>query len=91
MPYRVTRYQQTPNPDALKCELDRSTGRHKGPPRSFRSAEQAAGDPLGRAIMQIPGIAGVLIHEDWLTITRAPNTPWESLKPHLERTLGSAT
>ncbi len=91
MPYRVTRYQQTPNPDALKCELDRSTGRHKGPPRSFRSAEEALADPLAAPLMRIPGVVGVLIHEDWLTITRVPGTSWEALKPEVERVLGSAT
>ena len=42
MPYNVVEFQETPNPHAMKCVLDRAIAES---PRSYFSREQAAADP----------------------------------------------
>ena len=110
MQLKIAKFEQTPNPDALKCVLaprsdtpgpnggaEGDQPSHPAQPvaplarlRSYRSLDEASGDPLARAILTIPGIAGVLILDDFITITRAPGTPWPPLKRALEAALGTA-
>lgn len=87
MPYRIVRYDDTPNPNALKCILDRTVAPG---PRSYRSADQAAADPVAAALFAIPGVTGLLFSEGWLTVSKAPETPWKSIKPGVERALAAA-
>src|SRR5438128_1453945 len=67
MPYTVQEFQPTPNPNALKCVLDRPLPE---PIRSFRSAAEAAGDPLGSALFAVPGVTAVLLSGGWLTVNK---------------------
>lgn len=87
MPYAVTQFQPTPNPNALKCILDR---RLPDPPRSFRSASDAAGDPLGSLLFRVPGVVGLLLNGDWLTVNRSPDADWRSIKQGLKQALSEA-
>lgn len=87
MSYRVKKYQETPNPNALKCILDRSAG---GSMRSFLNAAAAAGDPLGSAIFNLKGVTNVLINGDWITVSKSPDAAWREIKPGLERVLAEA-
>lgn len=86
MPYTVTQFQPTPNPNALKCILDR---RLPDPPRSFRSAQEAAGDPLATLLFAVPGVVGLLLSGDWLTVNKSPETDWGSVKKGLQRALAN--
>jgi hypothetical protein len=87
MPYRVVKYQETPNPNALKVFLDRRTGPGI---RSYFRAEQAAGDPLGAALFAVPGVTNILINGDWLTVNKSPDSPWREIKAGVERVLESS-
>ena len=87
MPYTVIDFRDTPNPNALKCVLDRSPG---AKPRSYRSAPEASGDALGAAVMAIPGVTGVLIHDGWLTVSKDAGTGWGAIKPALKAALAAA-
>jgi hypothetical protein len=87
MPYAIATYQQTPNPNALKCILDKPL---PGPIRSYRSAEQAAGDDLGAALMGVAGVAGVLLSGGWLTVNKTPEAAWAGVKKGVERVLAGA-
>jgi hypothetical protein len=88
MPLRIVSYQETPNPHALKCALDRATGA-PGVSRSFRDASAAGDDPVARAIFAVPGVTGLLLHADWLTVSKAPEASWKTLKPALEQALAA--
>jgi hypothetical protein len=85
MPHRVVEFQPTPNPNALKCILDAPLPE---PIRSFRTAQQAAGDPLGEALIAIPGVTGVLLSGAWMTVNKAPQTEWTAVKRAVQDVLG---
>ncbi len=118
MPLKIDKFEQTPNPDALKCVLasrspalpgapaaasptvapsslqDQPSNPSQSPatlgrPRSYRSPEEALNDPLARAIFAVPGIAGVLILQDFITITRTPGASWAPIKRAVEAALGA--
>ncbi len=84
MPYEIVQFQDTPNPNALKCVLD---GRIAPAPRSFFNAEQAKGDALATALFAIPGVTNVLIHDGWITLSKAPDTDWKPVKAAARKVL----
>ena len=90
MPYVVTEFQTTPNPNALKCVLDRPLRPGAEVLRSFRSADQARNDPLGQALMAIPGVSSVLLSDGWLTINKSPQARWPALKAGVQQALAAA-
>ncbi len=84
---RVTEFQPTPNPNALKCVLDAAVSDR---PRSFRSAADLgdpAAEPLAAALFALPGVAGLLICDNWVTVNKAPDAAWPALKPAISRVL----
>lgn len=87
MGYTVTQFQSTPNPNAVKCILDRPLPE---PARSFRKAEEAAADPLGAALFSIPGITGVLLSGGWLTVNKSPDSDWPKIKKSVQDALSRA-
>ncbi|MBI1190062.1 MAG: hypothetical protein GC200_05200 [Tepidisphaera sp.] len=93
MPYAITEFIDTPNPNALKCVLDRSPA-PEGGMRSYARARPEtsppASDPLGAAIMAIPAIDSVLIHDGWITIVKRPDAAWASVKKAVAAALAAA-
>lgn len=87
MPYTITQFQPTPNPNALKCLL---SPRLADPPRSYRSAAEAGGDPLAGALFAVPGVAGLLLSGDWMTVNKAPEADWKAVKKGVQAVLAQA-
>jgi len=94
MPYLVREFQATPNPNALKCVLDKPVPRPGGggapadhPSRSYFSREQAAGDPAAAALFAIDGVTNVLIVKDWVTVSKGAEKGWDKLKPKIKSAL----
>jgi hypothetical protein len=87
MPYTVTEFEATPNPNAVKCWLDRpiSDG-----PRSFLNAKTAAADPIAAALFSQAGATTVLFNGDWLTVNKAPQADWANIKKGIKRVLADA-
>ena len=75
----------TPNPNALKFVLDRPST--DGAPRSFRSPEDAAGDPLGARLMAVSGVESVFMTADFISVTKAGNADWEQVVPAVTRAI----
>jgi len=88
MPYVVVEFQSTPNPNAVKCVLDRSPA--PGGPRSYAAAPDPAVDPLGAALFGVEGVTNVLIHDGWITVGKAAGTEWKGVKAGVRRVLGGA-
>lgn len=86
---RIKEFQTTPNPNALKCVLDAPLDGASSI-RSFRSAAEAAGDPIGEPLFRIKGITSVLIAPGgaWVTVNKDADTTWESVKPAVRAALG---
>jgi len=80
----VKSFQNTPNPNAVKCILDRKIADE---PRSYLKAADAAADPLGSRLFAIDGVTNILIHSDWITIGKRPEAQWKPIKAALERVL----
>lgn len=86
MAVNVLRYEPTPNPHALKCVL---SGRISDASLPFRTAEAAAGHPLAAALFAVEGVAGLLLHKDWLTVSRSPAAKWPAIKRGVEQALAA--
>lgn len=86
MGYRVLQFRETPNPNAIKCVLDR---RVADTPRSYFRAEEAAEDALASRLFGIDGVTNVLISGDWVTVNKRPDAAWGPIRAGVERVLGS--
>lgn len=84
MPIRITQFQDTPNPNALKCLLD-----HRLPdtPRSYFNAAQVNGDPLAARLFAIPGVTNLLIHESFITVGKSAASDWKPIRAAVEAAL----
>lgn len=88
--YNVREFQETPNPAALKCVLDRPVdplGEGHAPIRSYRTPEAAAHDPLASRLFAVTGVANVLIADTWVTVGKADSAAWKTLKPAIVKAL----
>jgi NFU1 iron-sulfur cluster scaffold homolog, mitochondrial len=68
---------QTPNPNALKFNLD-----HKlleSGSRSYATRFEAMDDPLATAIFAIPGVQSLFYMADFITVTKDPGAAWEGI------------
>lgn len=86
-------FQATPNPNALKCVVPAARAARLLAPelgeklRSYTSADAAADDPLARDLLGVAGITGVLIQPGWVTVNKAPDAAWKTIKPAVEKLL----
>jgi len=87
MPWTITEYETTPNPNALKCWLD---GPISEGPLSFLNAEAAVGHPVGEALFATGKVNNILFNGDWLTICKVQSTTWPTVKKHVEKVLLNA-
>lgn len=85
MPVAVTEFRETPNPNAVKCLLDRPIA---DVPRSYFDASSASSDPIASRLFELPGVANVLIHGDWITVGKRPGAPWPAIRRGIQRILG---
>lgn len=70
----------TPNPNSLKVTTTAGPFIESGM-ESFSSAREAQDHPLASALFGIPGVANVFILPEFMTVTKAPESSWETLWP----------
>jgi Fe-S cluster biogenesis protein NfuA len=70
--------EATPNPATLKFLPGRDV--LVGEPRDFRSADDAAVSPLASGLFSIPGVTGVFLGSDFVSVSK-DSTEWNHLKP----------
>ncbi len=91
MPYKVAEFQETPNPNAVKCILDPPASPVPGEGlRSYQSAEAGAHDPLAAPVLAIAGVVGVFISQGWVTVSKTPKAEWKTIKAALKKVLADA-
>lgn len=88
MPASVIEFEQTPNPNALKCLIDRTICEER---LSYFSREAAAEHPVARALFDIEGVTNVMLLGDRLTVGKREDVSWRTLKPKIQRALESAS
>lgn len=88
MSFTITKFESTPNPNAVKCWLDRPISDR---PRSFFNADMAKEDQIAAALFAQAGITNVLFNGDWLTVNKPPDADWPAVKAKVKRVLKEAT
>ena len=70
--------EATPNPATLKFLPGRDV--LVGEPRDFRDAGTAMVSPLAVALFEVPGVTGVFLGSDFISVTKDA-TEWSHIKP----------
>jgi Fe-S cluster biogenesis protein NfuA len=70
--------EATPNPATLKFLPGRDV--LVGEPRDFRSADDAAVSPLASGLFSVPGVTGVFLGSDFVSVSKDV-TEWNHIKP----------
>jgi Fe-S cluster biogenesis protein NfuA len=70
--------EATPNPATLKFLPGRDV--LPGEPRDFRDADTAAESPLADALFAVPGVNGVFLGSDFISVTK-DDAEWSHIKP----------
>ena len=70
--------EATPNPATLKFLPGRDV--LVGEPRDFRNREVAAASPLAEALFEVPGVEGVFLGSDFISVTK-DEAEWSYIKP----------
>jgi Fe-S cluster biogenesis protein NfuA len=70
--------EATPNPATLKFLPGREV--LEGEPRDFRTPEVAAVSPLASALFGVPGVNGVFLGSDFISVTK-DEVDWAHIKP----------
>ena len=65
----------TPNPNAMKF----SVGVPVGGPASYTAASEAEG--FAGDILALPGVVGLFMTADFVTITKTPDAAWDGILP----------
>jgi hypothetical protein len=84
LPFRVTEVQPTPNPNALKFILDH---RISDRPMSFFDASAAEGHTVASALFGVPGVSGLLLLGDFVTVTKSPQAAWADISSKVKDVL----
>jgi hypothetical protein len=82
----TVRFQPTPNPNAGKFTLNRKVI-EDSTSKSFYNADDAADHPLASALFELEGVVSLFMVEDFVTVTKAAETGWESLIPKVQAVL----
>src|ERR1700761_2590533 len=72
--------EETPNPATLKFLPGRAVMGEK-PVVDFASVDDAGRSPLAQALFALPGVARVFLGADFITVTKASDEQWVTLKP----------
>lgn len=78
---KIDNIEETPNPNAVKFILKEPVT--AGTTRSFHSAEEAAGDQLGRALFETGEVASVFYMDKMITVEKRDEADWDDLLPRL--------
>jgi Fe-S cluster biogenesis protein NfuA len=70
--------EATPNPATLKFLPGRDV--LVGEPRDFRNLEAAQASPLAAGLFAVPGVTGVFLGSDFISVTK-DITEWSHIKP----------
>jgi Fe-S cluster biogenesis protein NfuA len=73
--------ETTPNPATLKFLPGRSV--MESGTAHFVAADAAARSPLAEGLFAVPGVEGVFLGADFITVTKADDREWQLMKPAL--------
>lgn len=71
--------QPTPNPNAMKFNVDRQVT--SGGSESYASKEAAESSPIAKAIFALDGVANVFMLGNFITVNKRDDASWNDLVP----------
>jgi Fe-S cluster biogenesis protein NfuA len=74
--------EATPNPETLKFVVNKML--HENKSADFQNVAAAANAPLAMDLFGFPFVKGVFIMNNFVTITKHPETIWEDIMPSLK-------
>jgi hypothetical protein len=74
----------TPNPNSIRVGLSESKF---AKPTTYRSAQEAAADPIAQALFGIAGVTQVFTLNNFITITKEPSASWAKIEPKVAEVL----
>ncbi|MFM2224659.1 MAG: hypothetical protein RJA07_861 [Bacteroidota bacterium] len=74
--------EATPNPETLKFVVNKMLYENKS--ADFQNVSAAANAPLAMDLFGFPFVKGVFIMNNFVTITKHPETIWEDIMPSLK-------
>ncbi len=89
MPETTVRFQATPNPNAGKFIVNRKVVDGTSS-KSFYNADDAADHPLAAALFELEGVASLFMVDDFITVTKAADTDWNTLIPKVQAAIEQA-
>ncbi|MBI4177885.1 NifU family protein [bacterium] len=84
----VISIEPTPNPNALKFIVSESFVPN-GATVTYNSSRDAGVDPLGAGLFRIQGVTSVFYMDDFITVTKSGDVPWEDIVEEAEGLIGS--
>ena len=89
MPETTVRFQATPNPNAGKFIVNRKVVDGTSS-KSFYNADDAADHLLAAALFELEGVASLFMVDDFITVTKAADTDWNTLIPKVQAAIEQA-
>ncbi|HEY3322943.1 MAG TPA: NifU family protein [Planctomycetota bacterium] len=77
--------ESTPNPHCMRFALNRPLLTGAG--QDFASAQVAAVSPLATELFTLPGVTGIYIGPDFVSVTAEPGVNWWALRPLVSEAL----
>jgi hypothetical protein len=74
----------TPNPNSIRVGLSESKF---AKPTTYRSAKEAAAEPVVEALFAIPGITQIFTMNNFITISKDPAVQWATIEPKVAEIL----
>ena len=78
---KIDNIEETPNPNAVKFVLKEPVS--NGAARQFRSADEAADDPLARSLFEVGHVISVFYMGNVVTVEKEEEEDWDDLLPRL--------
>ena len=78
---KISDIEETPNPNAVKFILREPVS--NGVAQQYGSAEQAANDPLAKAIFDVGNVVSVFYMDKMITVEKDDEGDWDELLPAL--------
>jgi Fe-S cluster biogenesis protein NfuA len=78
---KIDNIEETPNPNAVKFVLKEPVS--NGAARQFQSADEAADDPLARALFEVGPVVSVFYMGNMITVEKEEAEDWDDLLPRL--------
>ncbi len=86
MGYQAIDIELTPNRNAIKVTVDQPVSDKT---RSFAVAQEPVDHPVAQALLNIQGVAGVMLLGRTMTISKRSSANWDELQPLIRRTLSN--